>query len=108
MAEEVKDAKLMHEPLQHPGEVFRLSRGSKSEWSAATKKASVKKPERAKSTKALERAEAALDTLKRQHDRERSVIERDKLELAERQLAMDRRHRAQIVKAQKRLEQLRD
>ncbi|MBW6527113.1 hypothetical protein KZ813_09710 [Sphingomonas sp. RHCKR7] len=113
VAEEVTDAALMEEPLAHPGEVVRRSRGSAAEQlaalppdrpkraraaaaaeeegpprrgRAARAKAATKPPAPRPSRADLEAAEAALE----QEDARRRAEEKA---LAERQAALDRERR---------------
>jgi len=84
MASEVTDAALTHEPLAHPGEVIRRSRGTEAEQLAALppdrpaparaapgKSAKPKaKPKPRPSREKLDAAEAALEEAEARHRRE--------------------------------------
>jgi hypothetical protein len=94
LAEEVTDAALTREPLAHPGEVIRRSRGSAEEQLAALPMAAAKRASRpAKAEKSdpvrrpdrtpLTAAERALEEAERDH---RAALRA----LAQRQAALDR------------------
>ena len=89
VAEEVTDPKLAKAPLAHPGEVIRLSRGDLS----AQLKALPAKPKRAKTSAAEPPARAKRPA------RSKPPPKRDKVDVAEKQLADARkRHAADAAK----------
>lgn len=98
VAEEVTDAKLKREPLEHPGEVIRVSRGELSEHLRALpkrKKAAAGKAEK-------ERAEP------REAARPKPPPRRDKVDAAEKALAAARReHEAEAARLERKLDALR-
>jgi hypothetical protein len=97
VAEEVTDARLTAEPLKHPGEVIRVSRGDLAaqlkalgpKKKPAAKKAARPAPESKPAKKAprpkppprrdkVDAAEAALDAARRKHDAERAALEKQR------------------------------
>jgi hypothetical protein len=120
-AEEVTDTRLMAEPLAHPGEVIRVSRGDLAAQlealgprkQPAAKKAAgpetkpVRKPAKPKPPPKRERvdeAEAGLDRARKKHAAERAALEKQR-EAIERKLdALDARQDKEIA----RLERARD
>lgn len=123
VAEEVTDKRLMAEPLAHPGEVIRVSRGDlaaqlkalgpkksptakradrSGEESRPVRKAA--KPQPPPRRDKVDAAEAALDRARRKHDAERAVLEKQR-QAAERKLeALEARQAKTIA----RLETARD
>jgi hypothetical protein len=97
VAEEVTDPRLKAEPLKHPGEVIRVSRGDLAaqlkalgpKKKPAAKKAARPAPESKPAKKAprpkppprrdkVDAAEAALDAARRKHDAERAALEKQR------------------------------
>lgn len=108
IAEEVTDAKLKAEPLKVPGKVLKLSRGSKSEWSAAARAVLGRKRKRTQATKTLARAQADLAALERLHADERKALQLEKASLAKKETTLAQRQSAQIAKAIARIERMRE
>lgn len=111
VAEQVEDPALMAEPLAHPGEVIRRSRGSTAEQLAALPD-TPKPPRRAKrparearpragpaqpppSRAALDAAEAALSALDRRQAEEERAIAAAEAELVARRRALANQSRAE-------------
>jgi len=124
-AEEVTDARLMAEPLAHPGQVIRVSRGDlKAQLKAlgprkkpADRKAAPKRepepsprarprppPKRDK----VDRAEAALAEARRKHRKERMTLEQQIDGLERKLAALDTRHAKQIGRLERQLVVARD
>jgi hypothetical protein len=85
MAEEVTEPALTREPLEHPGEVIRLSRGDlASQLKALGRRPKTKEAKPAKATKPkpqpkrdkLDAAEAALAAARERHGKETDAVER--------------------------------
>lgn len=105
-AEEVADARLMAEPLAHPGEVIRVSRGDLAAQlkalgprkKPAAKKAARSSPEPKQgkpkpppSRDKLDEAEAAIDRARTKHDAERAALEKQRAVIERKLDALDAR-----------------
>lgn len=115
-AEEITDARLMAEPLKHPGEVIRVSRGDlkaqlkalgprKATRRAPAKAAPAKKAKRAAPPRRdkVDRAEAALAEARARQDREIAALDKQR-EAIDRQLdAVKARQAKTIAKLEDRL-----
>jgi hypothetical protein len=100
VAEEVTDAKLTREPLTHPGEVIRVSRGGLSDHLKALPK--KKKKAKAAPGKAEEAPRKPRKAAKPKPPK------RDKIDAAEKALAAARRkHEAAIATLERKLDALR-
>lgn len=115
VAEEVTDPKLMKEPLAHPGEVIRVSRGDLATQLKALPPRSKKakeprqpakpaKPKPPPKRDKLDAAEAALSDAQQRHAAEAEALERQRHELQRKLDAL----RAKQAKELKRLETRRD
>jgi hypothetical protein len=120
----VTDPKLAKVPLQNPGQVIKVSRGSHAEQLAAlakqqspkrksepeieivAKKAKKRapKPNRA----ALTKAEDALEALRNKQDAEMAKLEKEMDALERRRREVQRRHERERAKAQERVESEQD
>jgi hypothetical protein len=125
-AEEITDGRLMAEPLARPGEVIRVSRGDLAAQlkalgprkKAATRKTARPEPEtepkvRARKPEApprrdkVDRAEAALEDVRKRHARERAALEKE-VELVRRKLrAIEARQARDSSRLEGRLEKAR-
>ena len=97
VAEEVTDPKLAKEPLAHPGEVIRLSRGdlpahlkalpkrNRAKAPMAEPEAKRRKPKPPPKRDKVDAAEAAVKELQARHAKEAQVLERQRDELHARQ-----------------------
>jgi hypothetical protein len=122
-AEEVTDARLMAEPLAHPGEVIRVSRGDlqaqlkalgprkkptrrKVEPAAEPQRSTKARPVRSKpppKRDKVDKAEAALDALREEQAKERAALEKQ-FETLERKLdALKARQAKAIARLEDRL-----
>jgi hypothetical protein len=120
----VTDPKLTKVPLQNPGQVVKIPRGTHAEQLAALGKADLPKrkaepepeivPKKAKkrprkpSRAALEGAEVALDKLKARQANELDKIDAEIKSLEERRRDLQRRHERNLDKAQQRIEDERE
>lgn len=120
----VTDAKLAKVPLQNPGQVVKVARGTHAEQLAALanqqrpkrksepepeivpKKA--KRPRKRPSRAALERAEEAVDRLKTRQSEELGQLERERKSLEQQLRGLQRRHGRELDKAQARAGEERD
>jgi len=100
-AEQVTDPALAKVPLEHPGQVVKVLRGSEEEQLAALERQAGPKrraparaeilPKRAKKRPpkpkraALARAEQVMDKLQERHERQREALERKRREMLRRQ-----------------------
>lgn len=126
IAELVTDEGLAREPLKHPGEVIRLSRGSIREQLAAlpgdepatkpgpestSKSKSKSKPKAAErprpSRKAVDRAERALASLLESQAADESALAERERRLAEERRELDRKQARDRQKAERALDQAR-
>jgi flagellar motility protein MotE (MotC chaperone) len=116
----VTDPKLTKVPLQNPGQVIKVSRGSNAEQLAALvkreppkrmaeheieivpKKAKIRAPQPNRS--ALTRAEAALGKLREKQESELARLDKEIAALEKRRREMQRRHEQQGDKAEERVE----
>jgi hypothetical protein len=107
-AEQVTDPELTRVPLENPGQVVKVLRGTRAEQLAALAK--QKPPKRTAAPKAevlpkpakkrpprpsrvpLEKAEAALEKVEERQERERAAIDRQIRELERRRSELKRRH----------------
>jgi hypothetical protein len=114
-AEQVTDPELTKVPLENPGQVVKVLRGTKAEQLAALAK--QKPPKRTASPKAevlpkpakkrpprpsrapLEKAQAALEKLEERQERERVALDRQLKELERRRSELQRRHEREHDKA---------
>jgi ssDNA-binding replication factor A large subunit len=112
IAERVDDPALTKAPLARPGDVIRVLRQSPDE-SAVSQKGSAgrtsaeKKPGKPKprpSRAALDRAEAALERLKREQQEERDALTREEAALAKRRRSLEARQARAIASLENRLE----
>lgn len=122
-AEEVTDARLMAEPLAHPGEVIRVSRGDlaaqlkalgprkkpaakKASRSAPVPKRAGKtvKPEPPPRRDKVDAAEEALDRARKKHDAERAALEKERAAIERKLEALGARQDKELA----RLEAARD
>jgi len=100
VAEEVTDAGLTHEPIAHPGEVIRVSRGGLSDHLKAL-------PKKKKTKAAADKAEEA-PTKPRKAAKLKPPPKRDKIDAAETALAAARRkHEAAVATLERKLDALR-
>jgi hypothetical protein len=125
-AEQVTDPRLMAEPLAHPGEVIRVSRGDlKAQLKAVgPRKRAMPKAERERKAEDMpkprarpkpppkrdkvDRAEAALAEARENHRKERAAIEKQ-MDALERKLgALDKRHEKQTARLERQLGAARD
>jgi len=120
----VTDPKLTRIPLQNPGQVVKVARGTHAEQLAALGKQEApkhkaepqpeiiaKKPKirpRKPSRAALDRAEEALDKLKARQPAELAKIESEIKALERRRTDLQRRHARDLDKAQQRLDEERE
>jgi hypothetical protein len=114
-AEQVSDPKLMAEPLKHPGEVIRVSRGdlkaqlkalgprkTKPEAKPELEPHKIAKPKPPPNRDRLDKAEAALDAAREEQAKERSALEKQR-EALDRELAVLRaRQETEIAQLEKR------
>ena len=120
-AEQVTDPRLMAEPLKHPGEVIRVSRGDLAAQLKALgprKKPAAKKPEN-KPTKEspkpqppprrdkVDEAEAALDEARRKHSGERAALEKQRDAIERKLDVLETRHDKEIARLEERFEKAR-
>src|SRR3569833_3579814 len=117
-AEQVDDPELMKEPLAHPGQVIRRSRGSAAEQIAALGKTvsgrarkadeARQAPRRAKASKPakpqprpdrapLERAQAAIAEAEARQRNDLAELEKREAALEKERARIERRHAAEIV-----------
>jgi hypothetical protein len=117
----VTDPKLAKVPLQHPGQVIKVSRGTHAEQLAALAKQEAPKrksapeveiiPKKAKkrppkpNRAGLTKAEDAVDTLRSKQDAELTRLEKQIDALEKRRREMQRSHERERDKAQQRLEE---
>lgn len=117
IAEQVTDSKLMEVPLEHPGQVVKVLRGTEAEQIAALRKQTLPNrskaadveilPKRAKrrapktSRAPLERAEEALKKIEERNREQLAKLDRERRE-------MQRRHERERDKAQERVERERE
>jgi hypothetical protein len=121
-AEEVIDARLMAEPLKHPGEVIRVSRGDLAAQLKALgprkKPAAKKKPESKPARKPpkpkppprrgkVDEAEAALDAARRKHSGERAALEKQRGAIERKLDALETRHDKETARLEERFEKAR-
>jgi hypothetical protein len=108
VAEQVTDARLMAEPLAHPGEVIRVSRGDlaaqlealEPRKKAPAKKASPSssKPKPPPKRDRVDEAEAAIEAARKKHGSQRGALEKQR-EAIERKLgALEARQDKEIAK----------
>ena len=123
-AEQVTDTELTKVPLENPGQVVKVLRGTRTEQLAALAK--QKPPKRKAAPKAeimpkpakkrpprpsrapLEKAEAALEKLENRQERERAALERQLKELERRRSERQRRHERERDKARSTLHDARE
>ena len=119
-AEQVDDPELTKVPLDNPGQVVKVLRGTREEQLAAltrqkpprrksAPKAEVvaKKPKRRlpkPSRTALDKAEQALEKVEKRHEQQREAIEEEKAALDREQRDMERRHERERDKAAEKVE----
>ena len=120
-AEEVTDGRLTAEPLRHPGEVIRVSRGDLQAQlkalgprkKAAKKKVEAKperKPPRPKPPPRrdkVDEAEAALDEARRKQAGERAALEKERDAIERKLDALDARHDKEIARLEGRFDKAR-
>lgn len=120
-AEEVTDSRLMAEPLKHPGDIVRVSRGDLAaqlkafeprKRPAAGKRAAesdrkLRAPKPPPRRDRVDEAEAALDLARREQASERAALQKQR-DAIERQLdALEVRHDKAIARLQQQLEKAR-
>lgn len=119
-AEEVTDPALTAEPLRHPGEVIRVSRGdlkalaprkqpaarSRSKKPAAPEPRAKRKPPPRRDK--VDRAEAALDAARAKQAKERAALEKQIDALEQKLGALNARHAKEIGKLERQLESAQD
>lgn len=129
VAERVDDPELAKEPLAHPGEVIRRSRGSAAEQIAALGKAPKRRvrpqepaqqPSRRPATKRpakpqprpdrapLERAEAALAEADARQRKELAELEKREAALAKERERAEKRHAAEIMQLERTADRARE
>jgi chromosome segregation ATPase len=121
-AEEVTDARLTAEPLRHPGEVIRVSRGDLAaqlkalgprKKPAAKKKAEAKperrppKPKPPPRRDKVDKAEAALDRARHQQASERAALQKQRDAIERKLDALEARHDKEIARLEERFEKAR-
>jgi hypothetical protein len=115
----ITDAKLTKVPLEHPGQVVKVPRGTRAEQLAAIEKQVLPKrsnrgepeilPERSKprarkpSNSALKKAEEALEKLKKSQAEQRERLETEREALERKLRELKRRHERERDQAQKRV-----
>jgi hypothetical protein len=120
----VTDPKLTKVPLQNPGQVVKIPRGTHAEQLAALSKQKLPRrkadvepeivPRKPKtrlhmpSRSALERAEKALDVLKQVQSAEITKIEREIKAMEKRRTDLQHRHERDLNKAQERVDEERE
>lgn len=117
-AEQVTEPALMKVPLENPGQVVKVLRGTKAEQLAAlgkqkpSKRPSGKQPEilparrsPRPSRTALDKAEAALDALKQRQARQAEALEKRRQEVEHRLRELRRRHERERDEVCERLEE---
>lgn len=95
MAEEVKDPDLAAPALKKPGQVLKLKRGTREQWSEAVRP--VRQRNSNNQRMKVAKAEAALNALRRKQERELRQIER---EIA----ALENRRKAMLLRQEKAVE----
>jgi len=123
-AEEITDARLMAEPLKHPGEVIRVSRGDlKAQLNAlgprkqrAGKISHGKEPPQRQAVKPsprrtpppkrdkVDRAEAALDAAREKQAGERAALDKQREAIERKIAALEARQRKALTRLEQRLE----
>ena len=121
-AEQVTDPRLMAEPLKHPGEVIRVSRGDLAAQlkalgprkKPATKKGPEKEPARKLAKPKppprrdkVDEAEAALDAARRKQAGERTALEKQRDAIEAKLDALEARHDKEIARLEERFEKAR-
>jgi hypothetical protein len=121
-AEQVTDPRLMAEPLEHPGEVIRVSRGDLAaqlkalgprKKVAAKKKAGSKpagkppKPKPPPRRDKVDQAEAALDQARRKQAGERAALEKQRDAIERKLEALEARQGKAIARLEQRFEKAR-
>jgi hypothetical protein len=124
-AEQVTDPKLMAEPLKHPGEVIRVSRGdlkaqlkalgprSDSRKGTAKKEqtaepARLSKPKPPPKRDKVDRAEAALADAREKQAKERGALEKQREALERKVDALKARQRKELDRLEAKLEKAQD
>ena len=123
-AEEVDDAELTKVPLEHPGQVVKVLRGSREEQLAALAKQKpprrkaapkaevvpkkAKKRARKPSRTPLTRAEQALEKVEKRHESQREAIAKEERALERKRREMKRRHERERDKAEEKVESERE
>lgn len=122
-AEEVTDAELMKVPLEHPGQVVKVLRGTKAEQLAAlaeqepsaktrtsrvsrsevVRKRSDKRPPKPSCSK-LDRAEKAVEALEKRQEKEIAAIEKQQKALEQKRRDLLRSHERERDEAQEDVE----
>ena len=121
-AEQITDPRLMAEPLKHPGEVIRVSRGDLAAQLKALgprkKPAAKKKPESKPASKPpkpkppprrdkVDEAEAALDQARHTQAGERAALEKQRDAIDRKLEALETRHEEEIARLEERFENAR-
>lgn len=126
-AEEVTDPRLTAEPLAHPGEVIRVSRGDLAAQlkalgprkKPAAKKAARTSPEPRPTGKPakpkpppkrnkLDEAEAAIDRARTKHDAERAALEKQRAAIERKLDALEARQVKEVVRLEAARDKARD
>lgn len=112
IAERVDDPALTKAPLAHPGDVIRVLRQSPDEPPASRKRSpdrttAEKKPRKPRprpSRATLDRAEAALETLKREQQEEREALASEEAALAKHRRALEAKQMRAIASLETKVE----
>ena len=120
----ITDARLAKVPLQNPGEVFKIARGTRAEQLAALEgeerprrksepkllivPRKAKRPQKRPSRAALQRAEEAVDRLKTRQSEEIDRLDGEIRSLEQQRRGRQREHERELDKAQARADEERD